>query len=103
MEFLWSDSWFSQALGYDKYAHAAGAALWFCLLWRVLQGWRRRQLARPYRLSGHRRRDLQIVFCLVMAGGLGLELWQDIFSPYDMVANALGAALAASAIGSTRR
>ena len=83
-----NDGWIRKALEYDKLAHAGGSCLAVCLLWLVLSVFNT---------------NLFTVSCIVLSGGIALELWQGFyghgFSWRDLVANVVGVLIAHGAIG----
>lgn len=111
--FIWSKDfarpWLgltTKAMEFDKWAHAGGAALILCILYRIT----RIILEHDYHTYGHpqkgksfHRLALVVAFAWIMIGGLALEGYQGLadpggFSFMDMVANFLGALVALGAL-----
>jgi len=116
--FVWARDYARPGLGlmtkaetFDKWAHAGGAALILCLLYRII----RALLERHYNTFGHVRQGktyhalaLTAAFAWVLIGGLGLEVYQGFADPWgfsfmDMVANIVGALVALGALNHAHR
>lgn len=108
MEWLWDDSLLSMAQMHDKWAHAGGCALWMCTLWLIIQGCRALCRCSYWQLPPRTRKltmkhDLRWCIGIVFAVGVLLEVWQQVISPLDVLANGIGIAVAAWAIRVERR
>jgi len=93
MSWRWSkDSWTSKAFDYDKFAHMAGSAFFFCLCCFFLS---------PFT---DKLGQIIIAFWVAMIGGITLEIYQafdyfeDGFSWRDLVANWVGLIVAVLAV-----